>query len=255
MQGVAPQGSAQKVVVSPKATLAYTFDEHATLFLNSGFGFHSNDARAAVSNPSQAVLPRAFGAELGARWADDVVAVSAAAWMLDLESEFVWIGDEGTTEEAGRSRRIGLDIEARLHPTSWFTIGGNATVSRGRLRDLPEGENFIALAPTLTLTSFAMFEFDAFTAALRLRHIGARPANESYSVEATGYSIVDINGTLPLTSSLDLNVQVENLLNMSWREAQFDTESRLQGEASSISEIHYTPGTPFNVRVGVGLRF
>ncbi len=254
-QGSAAHGSAQKIVVSPKANLAYAIDDHGTLFLNSGFGFHSNDARVAVTKASQTTIPRAFGAELGGRWANDVLAFSVAAWMLDLESEFVWIGDEGTTEESGRSRRIGLDVEARVHPTTWFTIGGNATVSRGRLRDLPDGANYIALAPTLTLTSFAVFEFDAFSAAVRLRHIGARPANETYSVAATGYSIVDMNGTVPLTSALDLNVQVENLLNMSWREAQFDTESRLRGESDTTSEIHYTPGTPFNVRVGVGLRF
>ncbi|MDZ4745105.1 MAG: TonB-dependent receptor [bacterium] len=254
-QGVVPKGTTTKIVVSPKANLSYMFNDNATMFLNSGFGFHSNDARAAVSNPSQAVVPRAFGAELGARWADDVVAVSAATWMLDLESEFVWIGDEGTTEEAGRSRRIGIDLEARVHPVSWFTVGGNATLSRGRLRDLPEGENYIALAPILTLTSFAVFEFDAFSAALRLRHIGTRPANESYSVVASGYSIVDLNGTVPLTSALDLTMQIENLLNVSWREAQFDTQSRLRSESESVSEIHYTPGTPFNVRLGVGMRF
>jgi outer membrane receptor protein involved in Fe transport len=246
---------ASQTVISPKANIAYTFDEHATAFLNSGFGFHSNDARAAVMASTANVIPRAFGSELGFRWADETVAISAAAWLLDLESEFIWVGDEGTTEQAGRSRRLGIDIEARLHPASWLTLGGSATVSRGRLQDLPDGENFISLAPTFTLTSFALVELYAVTTSIRLRHIGARPANESYSVEASGYTIIDLQGTLPLSETLAMTVQCENLLNADWREAQFDTASRLQNEVETTSEIHYTPGTPLNVRVGLTLAF
>jgi hypothetical protein len=30
-----------------------------------------------------------------------------------------------------------------------------------------------------------------------------------------------------------------------WNQAQFDTESRLRGESAPVSELHYTPGTPF----------
>ena len=49
--------------------------------------------------------------------------------------------------------------------------------------------------------------------------------------------------------------QVENILNMDWNEAQFDTESRSFNEAVPVSELHYTPGNPFNVQIGVEVEF
>lgn len=247
----APHGMATSIVISPKLNASYAFHEHATLFLNSGFGFHSNDARVTVMSPPGTTIPRAFGAEIGSRWSTEFLSVSLAAWLLDLDREFIWVGDAGTTELAGRSRRIGFDIDARLNLTPWLTVGGNATASRGRLRDEPDGEDRIPLAPPFTLTSFLSVSTQPLTASLRVRHIGARPANEVNTVIASGYSILDLTVKFNLTSSLSLGIQVENILNTPWREAQFDTMSRLQGEPTPISEIHFTPGTPRAIRVGV----
>ena len=250
-----PQGTTHKFVISPKANASLLLTENTTLFLNSGFGFHSNDARVAVSKSNSNIIPRAFGSEIGARWADETIAVSAAGWLLDLENEFIWVGDEGTTEEVGRSRRIGIDIEARYNATDWLTVGTEMTVSKGRLMDLPEGKNYIALAPNITLTAFASAKFDAFSTALRLRNIGSRPANEDNSLTATGYSILDLTAIVPISKNFDLTLQCENILNSTWREAQFDTSSRLPNESTAVSEVNYTPGTPANVRLGLSAKF
>lgn len=71
-----------------------------------------------------------------------------------------------------------------------------------------------------------------------------RPANEDNSIQAQGYFVNDllINYT---RTKWALGLQVENLFDTYWREAQFETESRLRNEAAPVSEIHYTPGTPF----------
>jgi len=51
------------------------------------------------------------------------------------------------------------------------------------------------------------------------------------------------------TGRYQLGLSIENLLdNKNWKEAQFDTESRLQFETDPVSELHYTPGTPFNAK-------
>jgi hypothetical protein len=50
-------------------------------------------------------------------------------------------------------------------------------------------------------------------------------------------------------------LSAENLLNSSWNQAQFDTESRLRNEAEAVSELHFTPGTPFIVKGMVSYRF
>ena len=74
--------------------------------------------------------------------------------------------------------------------------------------------------------------------------MGDRPANEDNSVVAKGYFVWD--GTLNYTSeNWELGISVQNIFNVKWKETQFDTESRLYNEIQPVSEIHFTPGTPF----------
>jgi hypothetical protein len=48
--------------------------------------------------------------------------MAVAGWWLDLESEPVFVGDEGTTESSGRTRRVGVDVELRqqIFQKLWF---------------------------------------------------------------------------------------------------------------------------------------
>jgi outer membrane receptor protein involved in Fe transport len=73
-------------------------------------------------------------------------------------------------------------------------------------------------------------------------------------VKAEGYFIADaiINYRM---KKFDFYISGENLLNVDWREAQFDTQSRLALESQPVSEIHYTPGTPRYIKTGVTFYF
>ena len=145
-------------------------------------------------------------------------------------------------------------MEGHLTPTTWLTLGVDATLSRGRSTEDPEGENYIPLAPTFTLSANAVVRFEPFSAAVRLRSISDRPANESNTVRALGYSIVDMSASYRIGPA-ELFVNVENVLDASWNEAQFDTESRLRGEVAPVSELHFTPGSPLSLRGGIAYRF
>ena len=57
------------------------------------------------------------------------------------------------------------------------------------------------------------------------------------------------------TKHYKVGLVIENLLNINWNEAQFDTETRLRNETKSVDELHYTPGTPFYAKVVVGYLF
>ena len=250
-----PEGVSSHFLLSPKANLALPVNDDITLFVNSGFGFHSNDARSVVAQ-EKGSIPRAFGSELGARYGspDGPVAVSVAAWTLLLENEFVFVGDEGTTEESGRTARQGIDVELQLNLLHWLAFSLDATFSQGRFRDLPDNANAIPLAPNVTLSANMLLHYDNASAFLQLRHIGDRPANEDNSVMAKGYSLVDIS-TSYRVGQAELFVTVENVFDALWNEAQFDTESRLQNETEPVSELHFTPGAPRSVRVGIGWGF
>ncbi|MEO6938926.1 MAG: TonB-dependent receptor plug domain-containing protein [Candidatus Kapaibacterium sp.] len=255
-----PNGIKQQFLVSPKATVIVPVGPDVTLFANSGFGFHSNDARVIVQSAKDSTIPRAFGAEFGFRYGhvNNFISGSIALWRLDLESELVYSGDEGDYSPQGRTKREGVDVEVRLNPFEWLTIGGDATFSHGRFVDLAEGNNFIALAPTITLTANAVAHFDAFSSALRLRHVGDRPANQDNSVVALGYSVFDLSASYRF-ATYELYVNIENLLDVSWNEAQFETNSRIKVagllEPTSVDQLHFTAGTPRSVRAGIALHF
>ncbi len=253
---VSVSGSVTKAVMTPKMNLVVSPTSTLDLFLNVGGGFHSNDARAVASNKTERTLPRAWGYEVGVRVKPlERFTFSLAAWGLDLQNELVYIGDEGTTEVNGPTRRIGLDVEARAQVLDWLYADVDMTFSRGRFRELPHGENFIPLAPTLTANAgFTARHESGIEGSLRLRHVSSRPANETNSVVALGYTIFD---AAVAYSFLNYRLQLgaENLFNTKWNEAQFDTESRLQNEAAPISELHFTPGTPLNVKMRVEYRF
>ena len=51
------------------------------------------------------------------------------------------------------------------------------------------------------------------------------------------------------TKKMELGLSIQNVFNTKWKETQFDTESQLKTEVSPMSEIHFTPGTPFFARI------
>ena len=282
-------GFAQEAIVSPKANLVISPSRRLDLYANFGTGFHSNDARDVIIdqrvadlsrtlrrnglsaqqiadsltalnfNPahlSTQTLPRAIGGELGFRArVGERLNFSAAAWLLNLEQEFVYIGDEGSTELSGRTKRYGVDLEARLKLLSWLYGDGDVTISTGKLRDDPEDANAIPLAPRFIATGgLTVRHPSGIDGSLRIRHIGDRPANEDNSVTAIGYTVFDLSASYRL-GKYQLNLIMENLTDTDWNEAQFDTESRLRDESEPVSELHFTPGNPRNLRLGVSYSF
>ena len=99
------------------------------------------------------------------------------------------------------------------------------------------------------------FKFDSgFYGGLNVRHLADRPANEDNSIIAEGFTITDINAGYNW-SHMSVGIQIQNLFNTAWNEAQFATESRLQNEVEAVEEIHFTPGTPFFLKAMIQYKF
>jgi outer membrane receptor protein involved in Fe transport len=251
------RAAAWKAIVSPRATLAADLARSTTLYAAVGTGFHSNDARhAAMAGPDSPVLPRAVGADLGVRHTWTAGSVAATAWALSLESELVYVGDEGTTEASGRSRRRGVDLEGRVRVLPWLWADADVSLAQGRFPDEPRGADRIPLAPTV-VSSGGLTVRDAgpWTGGLRFRQVGSRPADETGSVTARGYDVWQLFAARSFRQ-VTLRAGIENLFDAEWNEAQFATTSRLAGEpAEGITELHFTPGAPRSVQVGLEYRF
>jgi outer membrane receptor protein involved in Fe transport len=143
-------------------------------------------------------------------------------------------------------------------------VDADVNFSRGRLLEKRFGsvlptDNLIPLAPNLTSTGGLTTHFPCGNAgkiegSLRYRYVGERAANEANTVRALGYNVVDLT-TFYKKKRFSIGFTVENLFNVQWNEAQFDTESRLKNEKEAVSELHFTPGTPFAAKVILGINF
>jgi outer membrane receptor protein involved in Fe transport len=242
--------------INPKLSLRFNANEQLSLFVQSGTGFHANDTRLFVANSRQNFLPRAYGLDAGMVVKPfQRLFLQAVAWRLDLEQEFVYVGDEGIVEAGGRTRRYGLEFSARWQPLNWLYADADVTYAVARSKDEPQGANYIPLAPGLTATGGLSAQLTPnFRLGLRYRQLTDRPANEDFSLVAEGYEIVDLVMQYRW-KRFEWGLNIENLLNSEWKETQFETESRLRGEANSVSEIHFTPGSPFFARLSMQVNF
>ncbi|GAB3556213.1 TonB-dependent receptor [Spirosoma fluminis] len=246
--------SATQGILSPKLNLYYTANPSLQLYLNTGRGFHSNDTRVVVPQNGREILPGAYGSDLGIIVKPTPkLLINAAAWYLWLAQEFVYVGDEGVVEPSGRSRRTGIDVSARYQLTRHLYADLDLNTARPRAVGAEAGQRFLPLAPVFTSTGgLSLQTRSGISGSLRYRYMANRPANEDNSIVARGYFVTDLQLNYTRRSHA-FGLSVQNLLNTRWKETQFATESRLQGEATPVNEIHFTPGTPFFARLSYTL--
>ncbi len=248
--------SVSKAILSPKINLRYNLNKVVQLYAKAGKGFHSNDARVVVAEEGKQVLPAAYGADLGlSLYPSQHFFMNIALWHLYLRQEFVYVGDEGITEPGGRTIRKGIDLLARWQVTDHLFASMNLNVTKANALDAPRGNGHIPLAPLFTSTGGVFYKAkNGFNGGLNYRYMQNRPANEDNSVVAKGYFIVD--GALNFTTSkYETGIAVENIFNTKWNEAQFATESRLKHEAEPVTELHFTPGMPFFLKIKLAVFF
>ncbi len=248
---MSPKGS---VVVTP-----FTKDDvEVDLFGNYGHGFHSNDGRGVVrAKDPVTALTRAVGYEGGVRGRFlKRLDLAAAVWRLDLASETVWLGDEGTTEASDSTRRFGGELEARYEITRWLAVDADLTATDSSFVGNRGNANAVALAPRFTWAGGVSARHPSgFRGGLRFYGLGDRPATEDRFLTAEGFTVFDLHLGYR-TRRLDLALDIENLLDTSYKAAQFATTSRLAREpATSAPAPAGSCGGPSRVVAGPGGNF
>lgn len=235
--------------LSPKLKIAYNINNDIIGFFKLGKGFHSNDTRAILSNKLNSLLPSAYGIDLGLNGKWNSLKWHVALWQLQMDQEFVYVGDAGVVEPKGASIRKGIDLslQQNISKSLNWTLSFNAT--KPRFKDEEHGENYIPLAPLMTsVLNVNWKNKKGIFGQLEYRHLEDRPANEDYSIIAKGYALLNANFGIKRKNS-SYGIQVFNLLNTDWNETQFATESRMYNELNSVEEIHFTPGSPLDARI------
>jgi len=254
-----PAGQKSSGLLLPKVNLILGPWAGTEVFANYGEGYHSNDARSAVA-PGASPLARARSYEVGVRskpFGADGSELIATLWQLDLKSELVFVGDEGTTEIRGASRRRGVEVAARGQVWGPLYFNGSVTWTNAEFRN----GDAIPLAPEMTAYGALLLKWpEGLTSQLQATYLGVRPLIEDRSVKAPAWLEFDLSERyrLPITlphGRMEAFLFIQNLLNTKWEQATFYFESRLAHEAAGVNDIHFVPGNPRMVMGGLAWYF
>jgi outer membrane receptor protein involved in Fe transport len=254
-----PAGRTTSGIVLPKVNLSLGPWFRTEFFANYGEGFHSNDARSAVA-PGSSPLARAKTYEVGIRsrpWGPDRLELMATLWAIDLKSELVFVGDEGTTEIRGATRRRGVEVGARGQVAGPLYFNGSVTYSHAEFTN----GDAIPLAPEVTAYGALILRWpEGLTSQLQATYLGVRPLTEDRSIKSPSWLNFDLTERyqLPIKLShgrLEAFFFIQNLFDTKWEQAVFAFESRLRTEATGVTDIHFVPGNPRFVMGGVAWYF
>jgi len=252
-------GRTTSSIVMPKANLVLGPWFTTEFFANYGEGFHSNDARSAITSGS-APLARARTYEVGIRskpWGADGMELTGTLWAVDLNSELVFAGDQGTTQIRGASRRRGMEVGARGSVWGPLSFNGSVTWTKAEFTN----GNAIPLAPEITAYGAAILKWpEGLTTQLQATYLGVRPLTENKSFKSPSWLTFDLSTRYQLPVKLERGrleafLFVQNLFDTKWEQATFAFQSRLQSEAAGVTDIHIVPGTPRMFMGGVSWYF
>ena len=262
---VANSGKARDSIASPKLGLIFGPWAKTEYYFNVGSGFHSNDARGTTIrvdpkslDPADRVQPlvRSKGIEVGVR-TEFIKGLQSAfsVYRLDFASELVFAGDAGTTFAGRPSRRVGFEFSNYYKPFDWLTVDADLAFARARFKGFDPAGNRIPGAIEGVASLALAVDKGPYFGALQLRYFGPRPLLEDNSVRSK--STATLNGRVGYRINKSARIELEgfNLTNRKDSAIDYYYASRLKGEESEVSDIHFHPIEPRSFRVNLTVNF
>lgn len=258
-------GDETDFIASPKLSLIFGPWAKTEFYLNGGFGFHSNDARGITDRAAPAdPLVHTEGAEIGIRTtAIPGLQSSLTAWILDIDSELIFVGDAGTTEASRPSRRYGLEFANFYTPVPWFTLEADFALSHTRFRDDARNEDGSAVGnhipgsvQAVISAGFSLRDIGGFYGGARVRYFGPRDLIEDGSKKSDESTLVYLQAGYRFNPTWSIQADVFNLFDSEVSDIDYYYTSRLAGEPEGgFDDYHTHPAEPRSVRFTVTARF
>ncbi|MEX1033722.1 MAG: TonB-dependent receptor [Cellvibrionaceae bacterium] len=241
-------GEADADIVTASASFIYTLNDNLETYASIGEGFHSNDARGTTIQldpvtgdplPKVDPLVDTLGYEFGLRAFWDSLNASIALWSLEIDSELIFVGDTGSTEDTGvGSTRRGLEATAYYYLNDTWTFDVEYAYSDAKFDERIDGSDAIpgALEHVFSAGVNTRWSNDFYTN-LRLRHFGEYPLDGGQTADAS--TIVNLRLAYNLMHNLALSLDVLNLFDSDDRDIQYFYESQLPGEPAPVEDFHF----------------
>ncbi|MGE0627793.1 MAG: TonB-dependent receptor, partial [Hyphomicrobiaceae bacterium] len=250
----ANSGTASDVIASPKLGVVFGPWARTELYLSSGFGHHSNDLRGATSvvDPADGVSPvsrspllvRSKGAEMGIR--SEMLPglqFTASTFVLDYESEIVFIGDAGSTEASRPSRRIGWEITLLWRILPWMMLDAEYASTHARFKTDDPGAPGRYIPGAVDGVAKIGLKFDnvpglrGWFASVNWRYFGPRPLIEDNSVRSKSTAPLSAQIGYKFSDTFIARLDGFNLLNQKASQIDYYSASRLQSEVGAVSGV------------------
>lgn len=264
-------GTSSEQKLSPKLGLVLGPFGKTEFYANWGKGFHSNDARGttATTNPvdgtatsSIPFIATATGSEVGVRtqplanWHSSVT-----LWQIALDSELVYIGDEGVTEPKGSSRRYGLEW-SNYYSNDGLILDADVALSHAAFTESTNGGKHVPNAIPLTASFAATLDNGGdWFGGLRLRYLGAYPLEETGQEKSTPFWTTNLKVGYRYDKRIQLTADVLNLFNSKANDIEYfgsactATEGAGCGGGNGIDGRLIHPLEPRTLRVGMRINF
>lgn len=260
-------GRADAYKMSPKMSVIFGPWNKTEFFLNTGKGFHSNDARGMTARmdprtglPIDRVpgLVSSRGQEFGIK--TEVVSnlqSSVALWRLDFDSELVYVGDAGRTEAGRPSKRSGIEWSNHWTPGEHFLMDLSLAWTKPRYADNDPAGNFIVNAnQRVANLSFALRNLGPWSGSLGVRYIGSAPLIENNSVRASSSLTTHLRVARKLSKDITVAMDALNLTDRKNNDISYHYTSRVAGEPpGGVDGLHVHPALPRTVRLTAIVQF
>lgn len=263
----ANSGTASALRLSPKLSLIFGPWARTEFFINTGRGFHSNDARGTTSrldprsgdalNPVPALVG-SRGQEIGLK--SEILPhlqTTLALWRLEFDSELVYVGDAGTTEAGRASRRTGIEWTNHWSPGEHLRLDANLAWTRPRFVDGDPAASHVPNAvQQVAHLGVVLRRLGPWSASLSWRYIGPAHLTEDNTVRSVASQTTNLRVQRQMASHFDLALDVLNLRNRRNNDIAYFYRSRVAGEPpEGVAGLHVHPAEPRSVRLSARFRF
>ncbi len=238
---------------------AYRLGDSQELYASLGSGFHSNDARGTVISrdpttgaeiePVDELVPTR-GAELGWRvYLTDRLNATVALWQLDIESELVFVGDAGSTEDTGASsEREGLELSAYYQLNNAVGLDFEYAQSKAQFTAPVDGSYDVPGALDRVISAGVNYQpNDRVFTHLRFRYFGDYPL--AGGQRAAGSSMTNLRLGYEVSDSIQLSLDLLNLFDSDDHDVEYFYPSQLIGEPGPVDDHHYHVFEPRALRL------
>ena len=277
----ANSGTSSKFLPSPKLSLIFGPWTKTEIYVQGGFGFHSNDGRGttqtvqpvSADNPypgtPAAKIPgliQTKGGEIGVRTlAVPHLQSTVSLWYLHSDSELQQQGDTGGTVASKQgSNRYGIEWANYFTPTEYLTFDFDIADSIARFDSVdaddaapgsPGGKRVPEAVGLVISSGITLHDWHGFSAGLRLRYFGPRDLTSDGIYRS--HQTLSLNGeaAYQINKTWRISVTLLNLLNRHDHDIDYAYTSRVTPTAAPVFQNVYHPVEPIQARVALTARF